>query len=98
MSRNRPRLPDHHAWQLVSQLAGGAGIVPAGDDPVIVDELVAMGVDAMPALVRGMKFPPGFAGKRARICEILGRIGHSDAAPALAAALRDPVIAVSACA
>jgi HEAT repeat protein len=59
-------------------------------------ELIAMGDDAVPALVLGLKFPPGFSVRRALICECLGSIGSTEAAPALAAVLRDPVLAVSA--
>jgi HEAT repeat protein len=81
---------------LVEQLGGGSGAVPAGDDQAILAELIAMSGDAVPALVRGLKFPAGFADKRALICQALGRIGSDAAAPALAATLRDPVIAVAA--
>ena len=50
------------AWQLVSALGGGAGIVPAAaDDEAVILELVAMGQDALPSLLKGLKFPPGFA-------------------------------------
>lgn len=87
---------DAHAWKLVSKLGGGAGIVPGGEDRALVDELVGMGEDAVPALLLGLKFPAGFADKRALVCEALGRIGSRDAAPALAGTLRDPVVAVAA--
>jgi HEAT repeat protein len=55
-----------------------------------------MGKYAVPALVRGLKFPPGFVDKRVALCRILGRIGDRRAAPALAATLRDPVVSVAA--
>lgn len=97
----RPYRPDpatdDHAWHLVSAMGGGAGVVPAAEnDQAAIDELVAMGSDAMPALLRGLKFPPGFAAKRASICTALGRIGSKEAAPFLSAALRDPVLGVAA--
>ena len=79
------------AWHLVSALGGGAGLIPAGDDEAIMRELVGMGEGAVPALVLGLKFPPGFAPKRVLICQALGRIGSVEAAPALAATLRDVV-------
>jgi HEAT repeat protein len=79
-----------HAWELVEALGGGTDTVPAGDDAAILPELVALGGDAVPALLEGLSFPPGFATKRARICETLGRIGDARAAPYLVAALRDP--------
>jgi HEAT repeat protein len=84
------------AWKLVEQVGGGTGQVPAGDDAKILPQLVALGEDAVPSLVLGLKFPAGFADKRVRLIEALGRIGSKDAAPALAATLRDPVVAVAA--
>ncbi|MGE3172578.1 MAG: HEAT repeat domain-containing protein [Planctomycetota bacterium] len=88
---------DRHAWHLVETLGGGAGIVPAAeDDQQVIDELVGMGPEALPALERGLKFPPGFAAKRASILAALGRIGDRSAAPFVAPALRDPVLAVAA--
>ena len=51
---------------------------------------------AVGELVRGLKYPAGFAAKRALICRALGRIGDRRAAPALSATLRDPVVAVAA--
>lgn len=84
------------AWHLVSALGGGAGLIPGGDDEVIMRELVGMGEGAVPALVLGLKFPPGFAPKRVLICQALGRIASAEAAPALAATLRDPVLGVAA--
>jgi hypothetical protein len=50
-------------------------------DASMEEELVAMGKYAVPALVRGLKYPPGFADKRAALCRILGRIGDQRAAP-----------------
>lgn len=96
----RPRRVDRirhdHAWSLVSKLGGGAGVVPGGDDMVLVEELVRMGDDAVPALLLGLKFPAGFAEKRARVCDALGQIGSIESAPGLSSALRDPVLAVAA--
>ncbi|MHC4851896.1 MAG: HEAT repeat domain-containing protein [Planctomycetota bacterium] len=87
------------AWLLVQKLGGGAGIIPGaedGNDDRLVRQLTLMGPDAVPALVLGLKVPIGFAQKRFRICEALGRIRSRRSAPALAAALRDPVVHVAA--
>lgn len=87
-----PADPDLNAraWDLVQKIGGEA------DDAAMLDELVGMGTDAVPALLLGLKFPPGYADKRVLVCEALGRIASPQAAPALAGALRDPVIAVAA--
>lgn len=89
--------PDVHerAWKAVEQLGGGTDTVAGGDDAALLDDLVATGDDAVPALLEGLTFPVGFADKRALICQALGRIGSKEAAPFLAAALRDPVPAVT---
>ncbi len=86
----------HKATKLVEQLGGGTGAVAPGDDVQIMQDLLRLGDRAVPALVIGLKHPAGFSDKRAKICDALGRIGHKDAAPALAATLRDPVLAVAA--
>jgi len=78
------------AWSLVQTLGGGTDTEPGGDDAAILDELVELGDDAVPALVQGLTFPPGFVEKRRLVCFPMGRIGSPDAAPYLAAALRDP--------
>ena len=77
------------AWRHVTKLGGG-------EDGEAFDALLMLGEDAVPSLVTGLKYPPGFAERRARVCELLGRVGSTDAAPALAQALRDPVVAVAA--
>ncbi|MEO6595273.1 MAG: HEAT repeat domain-containing protein [Planctomycetota bacterium] len=82
-------------WALVKQLGGGTDTEPGGDDEQIERDLFAYGHDAVPALLEGLTFPPGFAEKRALCCKLLGRIGNKRAAPFLAAALRDPVAAVT---
>jgi HEAT repeat protein len=85
------------AWKLVGDLGGNDLVGSSAEkDRAIEEELEAMHEFAVPALVRGLKFPPGFAEKRAAICRLLGKIGDQRAAPALAAALRDPVISVAA--
>jgi HEAT repeat protein len=85
------------ARKLVGDLGGNdlAGST-AADDERVEEELVALDEAALPALVDGLKWAPGFATKRAAVCRALGRIGDARAAPALAAALRDPVVGVSA--
>ncbi len=94
----QPRL-DHatHAatWDLVQRLGGGTDTMAGGDDAQIVRDLQSYGEDAVPALIEGLTFPSGFADKRARCCELLGRIGGRRAAPFLIAALRDPVPTVT---
>jgi len=94
---DRDRFAEAHARKLVSKL-GGSDLGPSGSDAdrSMEEELVAMDKYAVGALIRGLKYPAGFASKRALICRSLGRIGDRRAAPALAATLRDPVIAVAA--
>ncbi|MFO1078377.1 MAG: HEAT repeat domain-containing protein [Planctomycetota bacterium] len=82
-------------WDLVEVLGGGTDTRAGGDDAASEDELVAYGRRAVPALIEGLTFPSGFGDKRALVCKILGRIGSKEAAPFLAAALRDPVPAVT---
>jgi len=93
----RDPFAEAHARDLVGDL-GGNDLGPSGsdEDRALQEELVAMGEYAVPALVRGLKFPPGFGSKRALICSCLGRIADPRSAPALAATLRDPVVAVAA--
>ncbi len=84
------------AWQLVEELGGGTDTMrEADDDRTVLARLVEMGNAAVPALVEGLTFPSGFSEKRALVCEALGRTGDQDAAPWLAATLRDPVPAVA---
>jgi HEAT repeat protein len=90
-------LAEAHAWRLVGDLAGNDMLASTPEkDQAMEEELVSMGRYAVPGLVRGLKYPSGFAEKRAAICRILGRIGDRRAAPALAATLRDPVVSVAA--
>lgn len=85
-----------HAWHLVTKLGGSDYLAATPEDAAYEEELVGMGKYAVPALVQGLKYPPGFSSKRASICRALGRIGDRRAAPALAATLRDPVLSVAA--
>ncbi len=88
---------DFKAFHIVETLGGGAGIVPAAeDDQAAIGQLVNLGQDALPALIKGLKFPPGFAAKRASILTALARIADRRTAPFVAAALRDPVLGVAA--
>jgi len=84
-----------YAWGLVQKLGGSDYLEPSAKDLDIEEELVSMGKYAVPALVRGLKYPPGFAIKRSAICRALGRIGDVRAAPALGSTLRDPVLRVA---
>ncbi len=83
--------------KMLEAFAGGDGLTPAGDDEKLVARFLELGEKAVPGLTKiGLKYPPGFAQKRARVCEVLGRIGDPAAVPALITALRDPVISVGA--
>ena len=83
--------------RLTSELWHGLqALGDGGDDDAIRAELLAAGEAAVPALVKALKFPPGFDRKRAQVCELLGRIGSREAVPALIGALRDPVVSVAA--
>ncbi len=94
---DRDPLAEAHAWKLVGDVGGNDMVASTPEkDASLEEELVAMGQYAVPALVRGLKFPPGFAEKRAALCRALGRIGDRRAAPALASTLRDPVLSVAA--
>lgn len=90
-------IAEAHAWKLVNDLGGNDMVASTSEkDQALEEELVGMGKYAVPGLVRGLKYPPGFADKRAAICRALGRIADRRAAPALAATLRDPVLSVAA--
>jgi HEAT repeat protein len=83
--------------KIVEQFGGTDGSVAAGDDVELRERLLDIGPMAVPGLATiGLKYPPGFSEKRAKICEVLGEIRHPAAVPALLTALRDPVIAVAA--
>ena len=86
---------DTEVWKLVNALAGGDGSTPPGDDDKIRARLLVLGERAVPMLVQGFKYPAGFAGKRAKLCGVLGAIGSRDAVPGLVATLRDPVVGVA---
>ena len=94
-----PRVREH-ALELALALGEGSDTVAPGDNARIVKELIGLGEDAVPALLDALTFPSGYWQKRALACEALGRIGSKDAAPALAAALRDdaPPVCEAACA
>jgi HEAT repeat protein len=83
------------AWKLIEQLGGGTDTAAGGDDVALQDELLALGDDAIPALIEGLTFPSGYVQKRSLCCQLLGRLGTHEAAPYLAAALRDPNPAVT---
>jgi HEAT repeat protein len=87
---------DRDAFHLVKRLGGGTGLIPAAEnDQDAIDRILADGTDALPALIRGLKFPPGFAAKRASVLAALQRLGDRRAAPFVHAALRDPVFGVA---
>lgn len=83
--------------RITESFGGSDGTVAAGDDVALRERLIDIGSPAVPGLAQiGLKYPPGFSEKRAKICEVLGELRHPDAVPALITALRDPVVAVSA--
>lgn len=83
--------------RITEQIGGTDGTVPAGDDAQLTERLIDIGAPAVPNLCGiGLKYPPGFADKRAAICKVLGELRHPDSVPALLSALRDPVVAVAA--
>lgn len=97
----RPYVPepraDDAAFHLITAMGGGDVTVPAvEDDAKAIEQLVGMGASAIPALIKGLKFPPGFAAKRASLLTAIGRIGDKRMAPFVAQALRDPVVGVAA--
>jgi len=96
-----PKDPDPiaeaYAWKLVGDIGGNDMVASTPEkDQALEEELVGMGKYAVPGLVRGLKYAPGFADKRAALCRMLGRLGDKRSAPALAATLRDPVVSVAA--
>ncbi len=87
----------NEAVKLVEAMGGGDGLTPAGDDEKIRARLLELEDAAVQVLAYvALKYPPGFAQKRALACSILGDLKSTDAVPALVAALRDPVVSVSA--
>jgi HEAT repeat protein len=89
-------LTDIQVFHQIEKLGGGAGLVPAAEnDQHTIDRIVAAGSDALPALVRGLKFPPGFAAKRASVLAAFQRVGDRRAAPFVLPILRDPVYGVA---
>jgi HEAT repeat protein len=85
------------AFKLATDIGGNdiGGSTP-DDDQASLNELVDLGADAIPALLHGLKWAPGFADKRVFMCNALGQIGDKRAAPLLCYTLRDPVIATAA--
>ncbi|MCK5941756.1 MAG: hypothetical protein KAI24_07305, partial [Planctomycetes bacterium] len=87
---------DREAFHMVQRLGGGTGLIPAAEnDQDTIDRILANGVDALPALIRGLKYPPGFAAKRASILAAMQRLGDRRAAPFVQPVLRDPVFGVA---
>jgi HEAT repeat protein len=98
--RVAPHVPwkvNSEARRLVDAFGGSDGSAVPVDDAVARARLVELGEKALPALtLLGLKYPAGFADKRAQICDVLAEIRHPDAVPALIATLRDPVVSVAA--
>jgi HEAT repeat protein len=87
---------DRDAFHLVKTLGGGAGLIPAAaDDEATINRILAYGGEALPALIRGLKYPPGFAAKRASILAAMQRLADKRAAAFALPVLRDPVFGVA---
>jgi len=87
---------DRDAFHLVKTLGGGAGLIPAAEnDAATINRILANGSEALPALIRGLKYPPGFAAKRASILAAMQRLGDRRAAAFVLPVLRDPVFGVA---
>ena len=85
------------ALKLVGDIGGNDMVGSTPDnDKAALNEIVDIGADALPALMHGLKWAPGFADKRVYMCNALGQIGDKRAAPALCYTLRDPVISTAA--
>lgn len=83
--------------KIAESYGGSDGSQPPADDAKLRERLLELGPVAIGGLTQiGLKFPPGFAQKRALICQVLGDIGDRNAVPALIATLRDPVVSVAA--
>jgi HEAT repeat protein len=83
--------------RIAEQIGGSDGTVPVGDDVRLRERLLDIGLPAVPGLATiGLKYPPGFSEKRAKICDVLGELRHPAAVPALITVLRDPVVNVAA--
>jgi len=83
--------------KIIGKIGDGGGSADRADDEALRARLVEIGAEAVPGVAGvGLKYPAGFADKRAVMCQVLGDIGHPDAVPALIGALRDPVVSVAA--
>ncbi len=83
--------------RIAESYGGSDGSQPLADDAKLRDRILELGSAAVGGLSQiGLKFPPGFAQKRAQISQVLGEIGDRNAVPALIATLRDPVVSVAA--
>jgi HEAT repeat protein len=93
----RDRKAEAKAWKLVNDLGGNdlSSSTPEKDKQ-LEQQILEVGRGAVPSLVKALKYPPGFADKRAAVIRLLARTGDKRAAPALCSALRDPVVAVAA--
>ena len=98
--RPAPSVPwklNSEARKLVDAIGGSDGSAEPVDDDVARARLIELGEKAVPAVAQlGLKYPPGFSEKRAKLCGILAEIRHPDGVPALIATLRDPVVSVAA--
>jgi HEAT repeat protein len=93
----RDRRAEAQAWRLINDLGGNdlAASTPE-KDTALEQQILELGTQAVPSLVKALKYPPGFADKRSAVIRLLARTGDKRAAPALCYALRDPVVSVAA--
>jgi HEAT repeat protein len=83
----------NRAWGLVQKLADKPD-QPERDQQLLQD-LVNMGEEAIPAMILGLKYPAGFFSKRFHLLDGLAALAQKRSAPFVAAALRDPVVVVA---
>lgn len=93
----RDRRIETKAWRLINDLGGNDLAVSTPEkDRALEQQILELGPAAVPALIKALKYPPGFADKRSAVLRLIARTGDPRAAPALCDALRDPVVSVAA--
>lgn len=92
--RSYPPMPLRSEIQKLVATIGGNDFFP--DDPPATEKamtrLLEIGAPALPQVIHGFHWPPGFAKKRKLLCEFLAATPDLDAVPVLLETLEDPVI------